>query len=253
MPLLRPDEADAAREDHGDAIAEHRQRAAQAALGGCQQIGAISIDHHILRGGKKGHPQRHPGEGQRCGFRVGAGHSPENRRQQELREHQPAAPSAQDGRLEAVQQRRPEELEGVRHPHQAQEADGGDIHALHAQPRLHGLAGQRQGQAGSEAEKEDGEKSMKGGELHFCSGEKGSRARLRRSFGKNEGFRRVQLGDPGISAVHVRGFIHRQAGHILAGEAEVDVPGVDRAVGRRVLGEVEQHRGALRGSIVIHA
>jgi hypothetical protein len=73
----------------------------------------------------------------------------------------PAA--AQEGGLEAVHEGRPEELEGIGHAHQAQEADGGDIHPVHREPGLHGLAGEGQGQARGEAQEEDGGEAVDGG------------------------------------------------------------------------------------------
>ena len=72
--------------------------------------------------------------------------------QGQLRQHQPAAPPAEQRQVEAVHQRRPQELEGVGQADQAEEADRRHVQAFHAEPGLHRLAGQRQRQAGSEAQ-----------------------------------------------------------------------------------------------------
>ena len=68
------------------------------------------------------------------------------------------------GRLEAVHQRRPQELEGVGQADQAQEADGRDVDAFDAEPGLHRLAGQRQRQARGEAEHGDDEQAVQRGQ-----------------------------------------------------------------------------------------
>ena len=81
--------------------------------------------------------------------------------QRQLRQHQPAAAPAEPRQIEAVHQRRPQELEGVGQADQAQEADRGDVQPVHAQPGLHRLAGQRQRQARREAEQRDDDQAVR--------------------------------------------------------------------------------------------
>ena len=56
-------------------------------------------------------------------------------RQHQLRQHQPAAPPAEPRQVEAVHQRRPQELEGVGQADQAEEADGRHVEPFDASAR----------------------------------------------------------------------------------------------------------------------
>ena len=77
--------------------------------------------------------------------------------QQELREHQPAAAAADSARqhrhVERIDQRRPEELDGVGHADQREQADGAEVDAGLGHPDRQRRAGQRERQARREAEK----------------------------------------------------------------------------------------------------
>ncbi len=131
-------------------------RGAETPLGLGQQVGTVGVHHHVLGSGQERHRQGRQGEQLGRRRRRQAGHQPQQPAQGQLGEHQPAPAPAQEGRLEAVHEGRPEELEGVGNAHQAEEADGGQVDAVHRQPGLHGLAGEGQGQAGGEAQHQDG-------------------------------------------------------------------------------------------------
>ena len=186
---IGPDQRDATRHDHRQPVAQHVERRAEPALGGAQQVGAVGVDHHVLRRRHERHRQRQQRKGLQRVLRRRGGQQQQREREPELCHHQPAAPAPEPRQqLEAVHQRRPQELEGVRQADQAQEADGRDVDALDAQPRLQRLAGQRQRQPRCEAEHADDEQAV-------C----GDRAR---SHGRNhrQGRHRPILGTGSVAA-----------------------------------------------------
>ncbi len=159
-----PDQRDAARQDHRQTVARHRHRRTQAAFVCRQQVGAVGVDHHVLRRRHERDRDRQQRECLRRALGRGAGEHEEPQRQRQLRRDQPAAPPTQPRQVEAVHQRRPQELEGVGQADQAQEADRRDIQALDRQPGLHRLPGQRQRQARREAEQRDDEQPVQRGQ-----------------------------------------------------------------------------------------
>ena len=78
-------------------------------------------------------------------------------------DHQPAATPAEPRQVEAVHQRRPQELEGVGQADQAQEADGGHVEPFDRQPGLHRLPGERQRQPRRKAEHGDDDEAVQRG------------------------------------------------------------------------------------------
>ena len=59
---IRPDQRDAARQDHREAVAHHEQRGADAALARRQQVDAVGIDDDVLRRADEGHAHAERGE-----------------------------------------------------------------------------------------------------------------------------------------------------------------------------------------------
>jgi hypothetical protein len=74
--------------------------------------------------------------------------------EQQLRDQQPRAATPEETRLEAIEQRRPDELEGVRQAGQREEADRLDVDAVDGQPGLQRARRQRQRQSAREAQPE---------------------------------------------------------------------------------------------------
>ncbi len=81
-------------------------------------------------------------------------HAQTGRGEQQLRGDQPAAPPAEHRRLEPVEQRRPDELEGVGQPGEREEADRLDVDVFDGEPGLQAAGRQRQRQAAREAEQQ---------------------------------------------------------------------------------------------------
>jgi hypothetical protein len=109
---------------------------------------------------RKGHRQGQQREGAQRFARRRGGQGQQRHRQRQLREHHPAAPPPATGQVEAVHQRRPDELEGVGQAHQGEEADVGDRQTVHRQPGLHGLPGECQRQARREAQRGHGQQPV---------------------------------------------------------------------------------------------
>ena len=76
--------------------------------------------------------------------------------QQELREHQPAAPPSEQPRqhrhVERIDQRRPQELDGVGRADQRKQPDGAEVDTGFAHPDQQRRAGERERQPGREPE-----------------------------------------------------------------------------------------------------
>ena len=82
----------------------------------------------------------------------------DRRDQQELRKNQPAAPPAEQRRqhrhVERIDDRRPQELDGVGRADEREQADGAEIDARFPHPDQQRRAGQRKRQPGGEAEEQ---------------------------------------------------------------------------------------------------
>ena len=162
------------RDDHRQPVTEHAERRAEAALGRVEHVGAVGVDDDVLRGREKGDQPGEQREGADRVARRRRGQPPQRRRQGELGDDEPAAAPPEPGRLEAVHERRPQELEGVGQADQAQEADRRQADAGAAEPRLHRLPRERQRQARREAEHGDCGEAVHGGpvvaRLGGCAG-----------------------------------------------------------------------------------
>jgi hypothetical protein len=160
---VRPDQRHAAGEDHREAVPHHEQRRADAALARRQQVDAVGIDDDVLRRADEGHQHAQSREeGQRQRGRD-VGQREQRHGQQGLREHDPAAATPEQRQVDAIHQRRPQELEGVGDADQREEADGRHVQAVHREPGLHRQARQGQRQAGGEAHHEDRDGAVGGG------------------------------------------------------------------------------------------
>ncbi len=127
-------------------------------LAGVQAFDAEGVDHDVLRGRGGGH--QHRAEQRRTGAMSSGSLSPSSTiaaieqqlaRTPASRAGGPAA-SRQHRHIERIDQRRPEEFDGVGQADQREQADGGEVDAALGQPHRQRRAGQRQRQAGGEAE-----------------------------------------------------------------------------------------------------
>ena len=90
--------------------------------------------------------------------RIAEGQECDRRDQQELGKHEPAAPSAEQRRqhrhVERIDDRRPQELDGVGRADERKQPDGAEVDARFPHPDQQRRAGQRQRQPGREAEEQ---------------------------------------------------------------------------------------------------
>jgi hypothetical protein len=116
-----------------------------------QQFAAVSVKHDILRRGKQRQQCAKQHDAAQLSLRREAAHHRDYRKQTDLSQHHPAAPSAKHWQRIAVQQRRPDELPGVGKLDQRKQADGFKIDMLAAQPGRQQIEQQIQRQAGGKA------------------------------------------------------------------------------------------------------
>ena len=123
---------------------------------GFEALDAERVDHDVLRGrGGRDQDRAERDQPRRLGG-IGEREEHDRRHQQQLREHEPAAPPPEQARqhrhVERIDQRRPQELDGVGRADQREQADGAEIDAGLAHPHQQGRAGERERQPGGKAE-----------------------------------------------------------------------------------------------------
>ena len=149
------------RDQHADAIGGDEIGHAGRLVLGRQIFDAEGVDDDVLGGRGGRHDHRGERHHQRRLQRVLDAEQDDRRHQQDLREHEPAAPvaeqAAEDRHLKGIDDGRPEELDGVGHADEREEADRAKIDADVFHPQEQRRAGQRERQARGEAEQKDDE------------------------------------------------------------------------------------------------
>ena len=148
-----------ARHHHADAVGRDVGRHAGGLLGGLEALDPERVDHDVLRRRRRGDQQR--AERDQPWRRRGIAECEEHDggHQQDLRQHQPAAPPAEppgkQRHVERVDDRRPQEFQRVRRANQREQADGREIDAGLAHPHHQCRARQGERQSGRETEEQD--------------------------------------------------------------------------------------------------
>ena len=86
--------------------------------------------------------------------RIKLGQPQAGQRHGQLKDEDPAPPPAQQPGLEAIEQRRPDKLEGIGQPHQREVADGVQVNAIDREPRLQCPRRERQRQPAGKAQQQ---------------------------------------------------------------------------------------------------
>src|SRR5262249_26963175 len=97
---------------------------------------------------------RERGDGGQILARVDAAEERDRRRDDELEDEEPAAPAPEEGQPVPIDERRPEELEGIRQAGPGEESDGGEADPVERQPGAEGGSDEEERQPGGEAERE---------------------------------------------------------------------------------------------------
>ena len=146
------------RDQHADAIGRDIGRHAGGLLALGQAFDAKRIDHDVLGRRHRRDQQRAERHEQRRARRIGQRQQQDRADQQQLREHQPAAPAAEGAReerhMQRIDQRRPEKFQRVGRADQREQPDGAEIDAGFAHPHQQRRPRQRQRQAGRKAEQQ---------------------------------------------------------------------------------------------------
>ena len=146
---------------HAAAVAGDVGRGQERLQGFVGSFDAIGVHHHVLRGRRE--PQRNGGEGHHRQARgrgwIAERHQSNGGNHRELRHQQPGAALAQalgeHGQGQLVDQRRPDELEGVAECGPAEVGDRGAFHAGFAQPQRQRGEDQQQRQAAGEPQERE--------------------------------------------------------------------------------------------------
>ena len=154
QPGIGQDEAAAARDQHGQPVAQHRDSGTGAPFLGREQVGPIGIEDHVLRGRQPSHHHRQHGDQMDMVGRIKLGQPQAGQRHGQLKDQDPAPPPAQQPGLEAIKQRRPDKLEGIGQPHQREVADGVQVNAIDREPRLQCPRRERQRQPAGKAQQQ---------------------------------------------------------------------------------------------------
>ena len=137
-------------------VAQVRGRRHDALQIGAGGIDAPSVDDDVLGRGADRNEEGAEAEEDEAARRVGRGHEREREGDGDLRRDHPRAPAAdacaEDRHVETVDERRPEEFQGVGERQIAEEADRLDVHVRIGEPRRECAEHEQQRQAGREAE-----------------------------------------------------------------------------------------------------
>ncbi len=134
------------------------------------------VDRDILGSRQKGQQRGEPEDRPDVLAWIEAAHEADGQQQAKLRQQHPAAPAAEAGDAEAVEQGRPEEFPGVGKLDQREEADRLQIDALAAQPGWQQVEQQVKRQAGAEAG-EDADQHLPGQQRREPGGHQRGRVR----------------------------------------------------------------------------
>jgi hypothetical protein len=119
---------------------------------------AEGVDDDVLRGGSGGHEQRTNRHPPGRSHRIAESQECDRRDQQELGKHEPASPSpeqpCQHRHVERIDDRRPQELDGVGRADERKQSDDAEVDARFPHPDQQRRARQRQRQPGREAEEQ---------------------------------------------------------------------------------------------------
>ena len=159
--VSRNDQGTAPGQDHSQPVAQlvGRRHGALQIIG--HGLNAPGIDTDVLRGRREGDQQGSQyQQGQLCP-RVVAGHQPQPNKHPDLGEQHPATalsqPVGQKRQSQAIDQRRPGELESVQDRHPGDVADGGAVNSFPAQPHGQSAKHQQQGEPCREPQKKHGQ------------------------------------------------------------------------------------------------
>ena len=109
---------------HADAVAIDIEAGAQPQLVVRQMLAPIGVDHDVLGGAEEADRQRDGAHGQRRHVRVLQGKQRDQCGQGQLGDHQPATAPTEHRRHDAVQQWRPQKLEGIGQADEREQAHG---------------------------------------------------------------------------------------------------------------------------------
>ncbi|MGD8578656.1 MAG: hypothetical protein PVI46_04960 [Lysobacterales bacterium] len=104
-----------------------------------QQFPTIGVNHDVLARREQRDQEHQHDDGLQGLRRVVAPEQADRDQQRQLRHQRPATPAPEERRPEAVHQRGPQEFPGVRQRNQREQADGGEVDTVAAQPRRHQL------------------------------------------------------------------------------------------------------------------
>ncbi len=147
------------RDQHADSVGRDIGCHAGGLLALGQAFDAKGVDHDVLGRRHRRHQQRAERNEQWRARRVGQRQEQNRDDQQQLREHQPAAPAAEGAgeqrHMQRIDQRRPEKFQRVGRADQREQADGAEIDAGLAHPHQQRRARQRQRQPGGKPEQQN--------------------------------------------------------------------------------------------------
>ena len=155
--------------DQGEAIAELIGSRHHALAFEGRGVDAPAVNDHVLGRRREGDDERRgDGEGE-IGCRVAHGDADEARRRHDLRQRHPAPPTPEEprkaGDVVAVDDRGPQELEGIGERHPAQHADFGARYAGLAKPGRERAEHQKEGQARGKPQRQHQGNAPVGGDV----------------------------------------------------------------------------------------
>jgi hypothetical protein len=120
-----------------DAVGIHEDGRAGSQFIVGQQLAPVGIDDDVLARAEQGDNEYDHDDHLQRGGRIEIAEHADRQQQHDLREERPAPPAAEERQLEPVHQRRPHEFPGVGQADQCEQADGGKVDVVAAQPGRH--------------------------------------------------------------------------------------------------------------------
>ncbi len=135
--MVRQDQCQRTRHQSGKTVCIHKdgRPGSQFVIG--QQLAPISIDDDVLAGSEQGDHEHDRDDDLERGGRIELAQHADRKQQHQLRQERPAPPAAEERQLVSVHERRPHEFPGIGQPNQGEQADGGKVHLIAAQPGRH--------------------------------------------------------------------------------------------------------------------
>ena len=134
--VIGEDQRQRSRHQQRDPISRDIQRGGGTDLICFRQVRPIGVHDDVLARAEKRDQDGDDGRGDRQCHRAGESHCDNGDDQRHLREQNPSEPASQKRRDIAIHQRRPEELQNVRQPHQREQSDDREIGAFRFHPGL---------------------------------------------------------------------------------------------------------------------